>query len=92
MTAYYRQGHFGWFYFHPELVKNNLKNIQSDYNTFINWYDEEVESTYSYNLKDAYLTKAVENGFLDEENFETLRHNIIAFMMPFQTYFPALFK
>ena len=92
IIVYYRQGHFGWFYFHPDLAKDNLKYFQSDYNTFINWYEDEVESPYSYSFKDPYLAKAVENGFLDEENFETLRQNMFAFMMPLQTYFPALFK
>ena len=92
IAADYRYGHSSWFYFHPELARDNMKNIKGDYPEFIAWLEEIIESEYEYRLKDIYLMKAAENGFFAEENYESLRQNIIGFMTPLQTYFPTLFE
>jgi exonuclease V gamma subunit len=92
IAADYRYGHTNWFYFHPELARENMKNIQVDYPDFIAWIEDKMESEYEYRLKDIYLMKAAENGFFAEENFESLRQNVIEFMTPLQTNFPTLFE
>jgi hypothetical protein len=92
ITADYRYGHTNWIYFHPELARENMKIIQYDYPEFIAWVEEKMESEYEYRLKDVYLMKAAENGFFAEENYESLRQNVLAFMSPLQTYFPTLFE
>jgi exodeoxyribonuclease V gamma subunit len=88
---FYCYGHTNWFYFHPELAREELKMIKADYLTFKSWYEETIENEREYRLKDPYLLKAVENGFYSETNFPVLQQQVLTIMQPLFERFPALF-
>jgi len=92
IVADFRNGHTDWFYFHPELGREELSVIQKDYYSFMGWYEEKMESTHEYRLKDIYLTKAVKNGFFEFENYPILQQNVLSFMLPLKENFPSLFE
>lgn len=92
IIADYKSGHTEWIYFHPEFARDDLKIIQSEYDKFIGWYEETSDDDREYRLKDPYLLKAIENGFLDFRNYTSLQNNILSFMLPLKEYFPSIFN
>jgi exodeoxyribonuclease V gamma subunit len=88
----YQLGHSDWFYFHPEMARDQLSVIKNEYNQFSHWYEKCMDNEREYRLKETYLMKAAENGFFEEVHYPLLQKNVLSFMQPIQEYFPSLFE
>ena len=73
MVDHYRHGVKNYFIFFPELADWVAK--EKSWSEVVRLV-EHAKSGSTYNhLKDPYFLRAIEDGFLGEENFETLRRN-----------------
>jgi exodeoxyribonuclease V gamma subunit len=74
ILAFLQNAETDYFHFYPKLLED--KKMSDNYEAFISTYEEAIENDRNYDFNDAYLQKAVENGFFDEEVFGKLTDNV----------------
>jgi exodeoxyribonuclease V gamma subunit len=90
--GYQLQALSGFFPFYPGLAYKKFHLLRGDYENFLAEYQAAVENSRNYTFNDVYLSKAVEQGFFSEENYDSLNANTRAIMQPLADRLPALFN
>lgn len=92
LLGFFKQGHNAYFLFWAPAAKDEFKHLSEEWSDFQKYYEEEVESEYGFDMKDDYLTKAVEHGFFDEATYPIFRENMITILKPLQALLPHPFE
>jgi exonuclease V gamma subunit len=71
---YYIKGHESLFHFYPKF-SDPLGYVADDYNHFISSCEKDIFNSFSPKKPDEHFVIAYENGYLDEEHFESFKEN-----------------
>jgi exodeoxyribonuclease V gamma subunit len=90
-VGYFREGHERFFRFHPNLAREQFKLLAGNHEAFIDALETLAENPNVHDFDDAYLQKAIEQGFFSEDAYDALRQNVLGIMDPIRECMPALF-
>ena len=92
LLSFYKQGHDDYFLFWPAAAKENFKYIKNGWMNFANFYEDEMENEFSFDMKDDYLKKAIEHGFFTEDRFDLFVQNMNSVLTIVQDKLPKPFE
>ncbi len=85
----FKAGNDNYFYFYPVLAKK--KYVEDSYNKFMQEYETAINYSGNFDFNDDYLSKAIEHGFFDEANYDSLTNNVANIFGPIKKRLPHLF-
>lgn len=77
------------FSFYPRFTQNPFKLFKGDYSEFVKQI-ETMQQKSGYLFDDQYLSRAIANGFLAEDNYAMLQKQSLSFFNPIEALIPGI--
>jgi exodeoxyribonuclease V gamma subunit len=91
LVGFFREGHHRFFPFHPNLAREQFNLFDGNHQSFSDMLETLAENPKVHDFNDAYLQKAIEQGFFAEHTYDELKKNVLGIMDPIRQLIPALF-
>jgi exodeoxyribonuclease V gamma subunit len=91
LVGFFREGHHRFFPFHPNLAREQFNLFDGNFQSFSDMLETLAENPKVHDFNDAYLQKAIEQGFFAEHTYDELKKNVLGIMDPIRQLIPALF-